>query len=485
MAPILREVERKAGVHLAFDYIGTLDGAEQIISGNDNHDLAWFSHSKYLDLIEQDARRHDVKASTRIMLSPVVLGVKSSAAARLGWTDRSQITWRQIAEAAKAGKLRFAMTNPASSNSGFTALLGVAAAFAGGADALDSGTLDVRGLRDLFVGQKLTAGSSGALADAYVADQEGLDGMINYESILLGLDEHHKLREPLTLIYPTEGIVTADYPLLLLNEAHRIEYDKLVRILESEKIQRKISEKTLRRPAVPGVPASPRLSTALRVELPFPSTAKTIDTILTRYLDEVRQPASATFVLDTSGSMADGDKINDLRQALRNLAGADTSLTGRYSRFHRRETLSFIPFDDKVDPTTTVTIGTGDTSAADDAILAVADRLDAEGGTSIYRALFAAYKAAATAQADEPDRYYSVVLMTDGLNNDNEPGYPEFERALATLPTAARRIPTFTVLFGDANPRELGRIATLTGGKVFDARDSTLTQVFKEIRGYQ
>ncbi len=50
---------------------------------------------------------------------------------------------------------------------------------------------------------------------------------------------------------------------------------------------------------------------------------------------------------------------------------------------------------------------------------------------------------------------------------------------------AARAIPTFTVLVGEADPQELERIAALTGGQVFDARESTLTQAFEEIRGYQ
>ena len=42
--------------------------------------------------------------------------------------------------------------------------------------------------------------------------------MINYESVLLSLNASGKLHEPLDLIYPSEGIVTADYPLLLLND---------------------------------------------------------------------------------------------------------------------------------------------------------------------------------------------------------------------------------------------------------------------------
>ena len=60
---------------------------------------------------------------------------------------------------------------------------------------------------------------------------------------------------------------------------------------------------TSRRPSVPGVPLDARFPTQTLVELPFPSKLDTIDALLTVYLDQIRRPASAVFVLDTSGSM--------------------------------------------------------------------------------------------------------------------------------------------------------------------------------------
>ncbi len=41
------------------------------------------------------------------------------------------------------------------------------------------------------------------------------------------------------------------------------------------------------------------------------------------------------------------------------------------------------------------------------------------------------------------------------------------------------------VLFGDSDVEEMKQIATLTGGAVFDARDGSLAEAFKEIRGYR
>jgi Ca-activated chloride channel family protein len=483
LAPLLDDIASHTGIRLKFDYTGTISGTQEIVDGQDHHDLAWFSHSKYLDLLQQGTKRvHD---QTPIMLSPVVLGVRHSVAQRLGWTNRNDVTWRDIAEASKAGKLRFAMTNPGASNSGFTALVGVAAAFAGSADALNSGKIDTKGLKELFAGQKLTAGSSGWLADAFVAAQDRLGGMVNYESVLLSLNAGGKLREPLDLIYPREGIITANYPLLLLNESKRAQYDKLTTYLLSRDFQRKLMQKTLRRPVTPGVTPDKRFPHALLVELPFPSSVKTIDAILFAYLNEARPPAHATFVLDVSGSMADNDKLTHLKQALRGLAGVDTTLTGRFSAFHHREQLTFIPFSGGVEKGADFSIAGAGSAAADlSRIRAFVDGLHAGGSTAIYSALIAAYQRASDEQAREPGRYYSIVLMTDGQNTNGD-SVDDFLHFYDGLPARAKQIRTFAVLFGDASPDELNRIATTTGGKVFDARSASLSDIFKEIRGYQ
>jgi Ca-activated chloride channel family protein len=481
LEPLLPAIRSATGIDLKLDYVGTLDGTQRIIGGKDGHDLAWFSHSKYLDLLQQARGVKRVHAETPIMLSPVVLGVKHSVAAKLGWGGGAKVTWKDIAEAARSGRLRFAMTNPGSSNSGFTALVGVASAFAGSADALDAGQIDTKAMTELFAGQKLTAGSSGWLADAYVASQGQLDGIVNYESVLLELNRSGKLRDKLDLLYPAEGIITANYPLLLLHDAKRAEYDKLTKFLLSTEFQRKIEATTLRRPAAPGVPLDPRLPQRLLVELPFPASVKTIDAILFAYLDKARPPAHATFVLDVSGSMGEGGKIEDLKRALAGLTGADTTLTGLFAQFHNREQLTFIPFSSAPEPPVDYVV-TGDAVRAK--IRAFVDRLVPDGGTAIYSSLIDAYRRAAAEQLREPGRYYSIVLMTDGQNTAGASAgdFVDFYKA---LPPRARQIRTFTVLFGDASSAELQQIAELTGGKVFDARNADLGSVFKEIRGYQ
>ncbi|MGD4317577.1 hypothetical protein QT621_24155, partial [Xanthomonas citri pv. citri] len=75
-------------------------------------------------------------------------------------------------------------------------------------------------------------------------------------------------------------------------------------------------------------------------------------------------------------------------------------------------------------------------------------------------------------------------LMTDGQNTNGE-NFEAFEKFYNTLPANAKNVKTFTVLFGDADPTEMQKIADLTAGKVFDGRKENLANVFKQIRGYQ
>ena len=479
--PLLPDLQRATGYRLQLSYVGSLDGAERIVNG-DRSQLAWFSSAKYLSLLQGGSGR--IAAQQKIMLSPVVMGVKHSVATRFGWAGNPNVTWAEIATRAKAGELRFGMTNPAASNSGFVALVGVAEAFSQSGSALDAGSINAAALKDFFSGQALTAGSSGFLATSYVRSQDSLDGMINYESVLLSLDQGSQLHEKLDLVYPKDGIATADYPLLLLDRAQRDAFDKITAWLRRPDIQTRIMQTTNRRPALPEVKPDSRFPSQVLVELPFPGSLDVVNRLIAVYLDQARPPAHAIFVLDTSGSMQ-GSRLDGLKRALIDLTGADTSITGQFARFRQREEVTIILFSTRVYQTRDFTVN--DTSASSPDLAAIrsyVNTFQAGGNTAIYDAVYAAYQVAQTAMRSEPDRLYSIVLMTDGENNTGRDG-PGFIADYQRLPANVRAVKTFAVLFGEASPAELTKVADTTGGTVFDARSASLSQVFKVISGYQ
>ncbi|UBV44675.1 VWA domain-containing protein (plasmid) [Deinococcus taeanensis] len=468
--PVLDAIARNTGVRLKLRSTGTIDAAERIAAGQ-GADLAWLSSDRYLQLHPGAARR--ILARTPTMLSPVVLGVRQDLARQWGW--EKGVSWKDVAVKAGNGEFSYAMTNPAASNSGFSALVGVTSALAGGGDAVALEKLDTPEVRGFARGVALSAGSSGFLADAYVRDQDTLGGMINYESVITQLNASGRLRTPLTVLMPEEGVVTADYPLMLLNPDARAAYGRVTAYLKTPQAQALVRERTGRR--------TPGGQTDAPPELAFPGSLGAIDATLRAYLDENRRPASTTFVLDISGSMR-GERLAALKRALQALAGGDVSVTGRYARFAPREQVRLITFADRVHDLKTFEVGpSGNEGAALRQIHDYAGRLELQGGTAIYAALNEALRHL-KAEGPQPERIRTVVLMTDGENNEG----PELEAFLAqyaTQPAHVRAARIFPILFGEARPDEMAQVARVSGGRVFDARSTPLPIIFKDIRAYQ
>jgi len=476
------DIRRATGLDLEFTYSGTLDALDRISAG-EHFDALWVSHGKYLAM--NDALKGRIVAQEKTMLSPVLLGLKTSKAHELGW-DSQEPTWADIADAAKGGKFTFGMTNPASSNTGLTATIGLAAALAKNPDALTEEDLKNPRLADFFNGQTLTSGSSGWLAEIYEHDQSKVDGIINYESVLLSLNASGKLSEPLTLVYPKEGIITADYPLMLLNAGKRADYDKLVVYLRSKDFQTKMSERTLRRPVNADAAAAPAIPKRTLIELPFPGQPALVTGLLDNFLADVRIPSSSRYLLDLSGSM-EGERIASLKKAMLMLASGGSIGSERYARFQNREEVGIITFSSRPSQTILFQMGsTPDLNAKTRASIAeFIDPLPAGGGTAIYSSVQRALIELGEERIRRREkRYYTVVLMTDGESNQGLTRR-QFDDWYERQGASVRGIPVFPILFGEGNARALGELADVTGGRLFDSRSTSLVSVFKEIRGYQ
>ncbi|GAB3455918.1 substrate-binding domain-containing protein [Streptomonospora sediminis] len=495
LQPLLKRAEEETGVTVHLEYTGTLEGVDQVVSGAaaERYDAVWFSSNRYLNLLPEGDSA--LRSETPVMASPVVMAVTESSAEELGWSGGAKVTWADIADAAAKGDLRFGMTNPAASNSGFSALIGVASALSDTGTALRSSDIAevTPQLKEFFSGQQLTSGSSGWLADAYVrgagggGSQARLDGLVNYESVLLSLNESGDLPEPLTLIYPEDGAVTADYPLSLLDSAGddvADGYDRLVEHLMSPQVQQEISETTHRRPLAPGAAGTgsgTRYPTV--TELPFPAREQVATDLIEAYFDEIRRPARTLYVLDVSGSMR-GGRIEDMRAAMDTLTGGDSdSVSGRFQRFYARERVTLLPFESTVGEGRTFTVPPEQPGPVLADIRETVAGLDADGGTAGYDALDAAFDRLAD-ESGGGDRFTSIVLMTDGEVNAGM-SLEEFTTAHKGYPAELRSVPVFPVVFGESDPAEMEELAGLTGGRAFDARDDSLDQAFREIRGYQ
>ncbi|GHH60952.1 VWA domain-containing protein [Kitasatospora indigofera] len=487
MAPVLEEARKATGVSVQFAWTGSLDGADAVSSGraDGKYDAVWFPSDHYLRL--DDGGKAKLATESPVMVSPVAVGVRTSVLGDLGWGDGSTVTWAQVADAASAGKLSYGMADPTRSNSGFSALVAVASAFSGANSALTDADVQKASpsLKQFFAGQKLTSGSSGWLAQAYGRAEPGRIGaLVNYESVLLSLNRTLPADAQLTVVRPTDGVVSADYPLALLasaGQSERESFQRLTAYLLKEDVQRRISETTLRRPVTPGVAPAAGLPADRRRELPFPGSKAVADGLLASYQNELRRPSRTVYVLDTSGSMS-GGRLASLKSAMARLTGSDDSRGT--TRFRDREEVTLISFASRVKSTKTHSVPARNSGAELASIDRDVQALGADGGTAVYSSLEEAYRVIDRQQSTaKDDRFTSIVLMTDGESNEGASA-DDFKAFYQGLPSSGRAVPVFPILFGDAAKGQLQGIADLTGGKLFDGTGS-LEGAFEEIRGYQ
>jgi Ca-activated chloride channel family protein len=500
LEPLAAQIEAATGVPVKFRFGGTMESTQAVLEGRAEADAAWFANAKYL--LSDAAGQSRVKLQEKIMLSPIAVGVSESDAARFGWDKPgTRLTWADLARHARDGRLQYALANPATSNQGFMALLGVVAAAGGKGEALGAADVDRGAIADFLKGYRIVGDNSTYLAEQFTKQQgTRANAFINYESWLLSLNASGRLREKLHLIYPHEGVSTADYPLMLLNDARRADYLKVVEYLKGDAAQLWLARQTLRRPIKPELARQVEdllPARGMQVELPFSPDRQLADGLIDAYLNEFRRPIASTFVLDTSGSMQ-GQRRGQLVEALHYVAGGDASLTGRIARLTNREKLWFMTFSSNVSPPVLFEVPAGarpakgvlpqaDTEAKQAALRRVRDAADAlhmEGGTALFDAVYEGLTHMLAERKRNPGYQYSVVAFTDGKNTAGR-RLEEFRVAYEQLPEDVRGIPVFMVLFGDASEAELKSLVELTGGRLFDARKTPLYQVFRDIRAFQ
>lgn len=479
MRPLLDELQRDTGIDVVLDYRGTVDASTEIATGTDDHDVAWLSDDRYLQLKLNEQKGRLSPLSTEIMTSPVVFGVQPKTEERLRRNAPGRkLSWSDIADGAASGLVRFGMPDPRHANSGLVALVGVATAAAGTGSALRPQDVTCDSLRGLFSGQTLTATTSDKLISAYVADQSKANALIGYESTLRSLNASGKLREPLKIVYPEDGTVLSRYPLLLLKPSRRAAYDKVVAWLTRPDTQRKIMQHTLRRPIDPGVPRDPRLRSGIGNSLYFPNQAKIIDSLLANYSPSARPQGQVIFVLDHSRSMK-GAPTKALRSVFEGLSGNDSASTGEFVRSYQGETFTLIDFDAQVRAERGFTVGGPHDARAIRDFLTTGEFGQ---NTAIWSALDHAYRRAGEMKRAAPGRPVTIVLMTDGLNNAGI-SLQRFLDRYRALPAGTRAVHTYPIKFGGADPAELDRAAKATGGRMVDANAPALGRALKETRG--
>jgi Ca-activated chloride channel family protein len=423
------------------------------------------------------------------MRSPVVLGVKRSAAERLGWVDKA-VTVADMLAAAEAGNLRFAMTSATQSNSGASALFGFLHALSGTGEVLQAADLQnaqlLQRVRRLLRSVDRSSGSSGWLKETLVAHYDRFQAMFNYEALIIEANQELIAagREPLYAVYPVDGLMIADSPLGYIDKGDAAKakaFDQLQAGLLAEAAQSRILAAG-RRTGMVGIDPG-RVDTAVfnpewgidvqRIISPVPIPAEpVIQQALDLYQTSLRKPSCTAYAVDVSGSMQ-GQGIVDLKAALTTLL--DETRARRYMLTPSADDIHIlIPFNSRP---LKVVKEIGNQPDRLGHLLAVVQGLQAGGGTDIYAA--AAEGLRQIQRVENLDRYFpAVILMTDGKSKGT------INDLLTAMQQTAMGgdIPIHSITFGKADETQLHEISQHTIGRVFHGGD--LIKAFRKAKGY-
>lgn len=210
---ILAECSKETGVEIEMTYKGSVDIMNTLKDGATEYDAVWPASSLWISLGDT---QHLVKYDTSVSISPVVFGIGSSLAKKLGFVDH-EVSVSDILDAISQKKLTFCMTSAMQSNSGASAYIGFLYALLGKTEALTEDDLDQKQLKEdissLLSGVDRSSGSSDWLKEMFLAGD--FDAMVNYECLIIDANKQLEKegRETLYVVYPYDGLSIADSPL--------------------------------------------------------------------------------------------------------------------------------------------------------------------------------------------------------------------------------------------------------------------------------
>jgi Ca-activated chloride channel family protein len=409
----------------------------------------------------------DLEVAGSLATSPLVLATSRAAADELGWTTDPP-SW---GEALTTGR-PLAVPDLAASAEGLSVLAAVRQSLGGGEDA------------DNAVVEAVLAAGRGdvpTVADALATGTEG-----GADAPLVPVSEQEVLAanraagsDSLVAIYPTEGSPALDYPVLRLPTAEEdsAAVDAVVDALTSASAGEQARAAGFR-DASGAAPEGAGAGTGVQEQAPeaLELDGAAVQALLGR-LSSLATPSRLLTVIDVSTSMAapvgDGTRATLARDATKS---ALTLLPDSYSGGVWAFAYQLDGERDQVELAPLRTFGTdvgGQTHRElIDQQFDTLPNLLAPGGTGLYDTTLAAVRAAQ--EAYDPNSVNSVVLITDGTDDDDAAGI-DLPVLLDTLRAEAdpdRPVKVIGIALGpDADLDALEQIGEATGGAAYQALD--------------
>ncbi|MGC9522437.1 MAG: VWA domain-containing protein [Anaerolineae bacterium] len=425
----------------------------------------------------------------RYAVSPIVVVAWESVARDLGWPFEP-LGWQEIQRKATRDP-DFKWNHPSTTNA--SGLLATLAEFYAGAGltrglteeaATAPATLEyVRAVEATvrFYGE----GEAVILERLRSEGRNFLDAFVAQEQVVIAWNQSQPA-ERLVAIYPAEGTLWADHPLALLEfselaEAQRQTYQAFAAYLNSDEAQRMLLAAGYR-PADLSIPLdgpeSPFADTdpvmAGTVDWRQPETtlqmpAQTVIEVVQNVWWYTKRPTNVFLVVDTSGSMEEGTKMESTKAAL--LAFL-SNIRGD------RDQVGLIEFGSEIKRLEQLRPLTDEERQRYESIIR---SMQPRGNTALLDGVWEAHRQLVA--AEDAEAINAIVVMTDGLENASDRSRIELRRAFDD--SAADRIVVFTIGFGsDADVKLLQEIALIGGGQFRRADETDIEELYRTISTY-
>ncbi|MEZ4866674.1 MAG: VWA domain-containing protein [Caldilineaceae bacterium] len=426
----------------------------------------------------------------RYAVSPVVIVAWESVARDLGWPEKA-VGWQDIQQKATQDP-NFKWNHPSTNNA--SGLLATLAEFYAGAGltrglteaaATSQSTLDyVRAVEGTvrFYGE----GEEVIMQRLAAEGRNFLDAFVAQERVVIEWNRNPK-GERLVAIYPAEGALWTDHPLALLElgapgddlavtDNQRLTYQNFSAYLLSHEAQMALLTAGYR-PADLGIDLSGADSPFAEsdavdwrqpqttLQMPSPAVVEVVQN--SWYY--TKRPTNVYLVVDTSGSMDEGNKLPRTQEALRAFVG---QIKGD------RDRVGLVEFASGAKNFTPLRVL--DDNARND-LLRQIDQMQAVGGTALIDAVYSA--ATDLLAQNDQEAINAIVVMTDGQENESGYTLPDLEALVRSYPN--QRLVIFTIAFGsDADENLLRDMAKIGDGQFRRASETDIEELYKIISTY-
>jgi len=457
-----------------------LAGQFQVLSPDSS---IWLSQLELGWWEQQQSETSIVGDTTRFAVSPVVIAMWEETARSLGYPDKA-IGWADILSAARTNP-DFKWSHPSTSSA--SGLLATLAAFYAGAgktrgltvtDATAEETLAYVAALEKTVRYY----GEGELAVIQQVQEKGrayLDAFVVQEQLVIQFNERGK--EKLVAIYPVEGAMWEDHPLVFLERPdstaeQRLAYRSFCDFLLSHDAQMLVLANGYR-PTDLSIaldsPSSP-IKTENGVEPTQPTTTLQIPSpsviqVVRDVWYYTKRKTNVYLVADVSGSMQ-GEKLAQAKEAFLTFLGL---IKGEQER------VGLIVFSSNVKEV--VPMSELDTNR--DVLKSTIAGLNAGGDTALLDAVNLAYEKLQERQDSE--RINAIVVMTDGKENNSRIRLRDLTAKLRRGSQSGLPVVVFCVAYGsDAEMGTLEDIAAATGGQTRRGSPETIQQLYKLLSTY-